>query len=140
MSATVAGFVADSFRWGSSSAPWFETVVIMCVIAVMALACVATFVIHQHRRERRLRPVADEWQALAVMSELCPHGWKAHLTLRGRDVPLPDDAPRSRMPLVELEWEQFEQESGQVATSRRVWAPTIEAALQTMAEDRWADA
>ena len=128
------GFVADSFRWGSSSAPLFETLVIVCVIAVMVLACACTLVIHQHRRERRLPPVADEWQALAVMSELCPRGWKAHLTLRGWDAPVPDDAPPSRAPLVELEWKQFEDDSGQVTVSRRAWAPSIEAALQTMAK------
>ena len=40
MSAAGLGFVADSFRWGSSYAPWYETLVIGCVIAVMAVACV----------------------------------------------------------------------------------------------------
>jgi hypothetical protein len=43
------------------------------------------------------------------------------------------------VPLVELEWKQFEQEPGRVAVERRVWAPTIERALQTMVDDRRTD-
>jgi hypothetical protein len=48
--------------------------------------------------------------------------------------------PPSRAPLVELEWRQFDEHSGQVAVARRVWAPTIEMALQAMVEDRQTDA
>ena len=33
--------------------------------------------------------------------------------------------PPSRVPLVELEWERFEEESGEIVATRRVWAPTI---------------
>jgi hypothetical protein len=83
--------------------------------------------------------VTDEWQALAVMGELCPDGWQAQITLYGWGAPVPDDAPPSRVPLVELEWKQFEQEPGRVAVERRVWAPTIERALQTMVDDRRTD-
>jgi len=140
MSGALAEFDAEAYRWGSSSAPWLETVVIMSVIAVLALICVCAFIVHQRRRERRVKPVADEWQALAVMGELCPHGWKAHVTLRGRGAPVPEDAPASSVPPVELEWKQFEAESQAVAASRRVWAPSIGAALQKMAEDRFTDA
>jgi hypothetical protein len=43
------------------------------------------------------------------------------------------------VPLVELEWKQFEEESGRVVVARRVWAPTIGEALQSMVEDRWTD-
>ena len=52
---------------------------------------------------------------------------------------MPADAPPARVPLVELEWKQFEEESGHVAVARRVWAPTIGEALQTMVEDRRTD-
>jgi len=52
---------------------------------------------------------------------------------------VPADAPPSRTPLVELEWKLFREESGQVAVARRVWAPTIGEALQTMIEDRRTD-
>jgi len=43
------------------------------------------------------------------------------------------------VPLVELEWKQFDEESGRVVVARRVWAPTISEALQAMVEDRWTD-
>jgi hypothetical protein len=83
--------------------------------------------------------VSDEWQALAVMGELCPHGWQAQITLYGWGAPVPDDAPPSRVPLIELEWKQFDEEPGRVAVARRVWAPTIGEALQLMVEDRRTD-
>ncbi len=91
----------------------------MLLIAAFLAACVSIF-IHLGRRDRRPRPVADQWQALAVMGELCPHGWQAQITLYGWEAPVPEDAPRSRAPLVALEWKQFAEESGQVAVSRRV--------------------
>ena len=138
MSAVRAGFVVDSYRWGSSYAPWYETVAIVFVIAVMALACVL-IVRRLRRRDQRPKRVADQWQALAVMGELCPYGWQAQITLYGWGAPMPVDAPRSRVPLVELEWKQFDGESGRVAVARRVWAPTIGEALQTMVEDRRTD-
>src|SRR5665213_42734 len=59
--------------------------------------------------------------------------------LYGWGAPVPADAPPSRTPLVELEWKLFREESGQVAVARRVWAPTIGEALQTMIEDRRTD-
>lgn len=43
------------------------------------------------------------------------------------------------MPPVELEWKQFDEEPGRVAVARRVWAPTIGEALQTMVNDRRTD-
>ena len=51
----------------------------------------------------------------------------------------PTDAPPSRVPLVELEWKQFDEESGGIVVARRVWAPTVGEALQTMVEDRRTD-
>ena len=81
----------------------------------------------------------DQWQALAVMGELCPYGWQAQITVYGWGAPVPADAPPARVPLIELEWEQFEEESGRIAVARRVWAPTIGQALQTMVEDRQTD-
>lgn len=52
---------------------------------------------------------------------------------------MPDDAPPSRVPLVELEWKEFDEDSGRVAVARRVWAPTIGEALQIMVDDRRTD-
>src|ERR1019366_7023647 len=95
--------------------------------------------LYLRRRYRRSKRVDDEWQALAVMGELCPYGWQAHINLYGWGAPVPDDAPPSRTPLVELEWEQFDEEPGRIAVARRVWAPTIAQALQAMGEDRQTD-
>ncbi len=135
MSAVCAGFVADSFRWGSSSAPLSETLAIAAAVAAMLVAC-ALIATHLRRRERRLKRVVDQWQALAVMGELCPRGWKAQITLSGCDAPLPADAPTSSEPLVQLEWLQFDERSAGAAVTRRVWAPSIGAALQRMVEAR----
>lgn len=108
------------------------------VVVALALGCAAIALYLRHR-DRRPKPVRDQWQALAVMGELCPHGWQAHITLYGWGAPVPADAPAWRVPLVELEWKQFDEEPGRIAVARRVWAPTIEEALQTMVNDRHTD-
>ena len=115
-----------------------DTLIVVLVIVLLALICVP-IVLYMRRRARRSRPVRDQWQALAVMGELCPHGWQAQITLYGWNAPIPDDAPPARAPLVELEWKQFAEEPGRVAVARRVWAPTIERALQVMVDDRRTD-
>ena len=130
--------LASGVQGGHAPAPGYETVVIVSVIALLTAAS-AAIAIYLRRRSRNLAHVADQWQALTVMGELCPHGWQAQITLYGWGAPVPDDAPPSRVPLVELEWMQFEDESGQVAVARRVWAPTIPEALQIMVEDRRTD-
>src|ERR1700677_609435 len=134
---TVGAFVLAN-RGGNLVAPGYETMWIVLAIVLMAAACVPIF-IYVRRQQRRPKPVTDQWQALAVMGELCAHGWQAQITLYGWGAPVPADAPPSRVPLVELEWKQFEEESGHVAIARRVWAPTIGEALQTMVEDRRTD-
>ncbi len=95
------------------------------------------------RRPRRPKPVNDQWGALAVMGELCPHGWDAQITLYGWGAPVPPDAPPARAPLVALEWKQYDEgvdgEPGRVVVARRVWAPTIDHALQSMVDDRRTD-
>ncbi len=138
MSLTAVALLIASYRGGSTYAPLYETFVIVPLIAVMTGACVLIGV-YLRRRHRRPKPVADQWQALAVMGELCPHGWQAQITLYGWGAPVPDDAPPSRVPLVELEWKQFDEEPGRVAVARRVWAPTIDEALQSMVDDRRTD-
>ena len=115
-----------------------DTLWVVLITVALALGCVPIF-IYLRRRQRRPKPVSDQWQALAVMGELCPHGWQAQITLYGWGAPVPADAPPWRVPLVELEWKQFDEEPGRVAVARRVWAPTIEEALQTMVNDRHTD-
>lgn len=138
MSVAGAISVIASYRGGSTYAPVYETFVIVPLIVVMALAAVL-IALYLRRRQRRPKPVADQWQAMAVMGELCPHGWQAQITLYGWGAPVPSDAPSSRVPLVELEWKQFEEEPGRVAVARRAWAPTIAEALQLMVQDRRTD-
>jgi hypothetical protein len=115
-----------------------DTLIVLLVIALLTLIGVP-IALYVRRRARRSRPVKDQWQALAVMGELCPYGWQAQITLYGWNAPIPDDAPPARAPLVELEWKQFAEEPGRVAVARRVWAPTIERALQVMVDDRRTD-
>jgi hypothetical protein len=139
MSPAHAGLlIASGVQGGGAPAPGYETLVIGVLVAAMALATV-WIVRHVRRRNRRAKPVGDQWQALAVMGELCPSGWQAQITVYGWGAPVPADAPPARAPLIELEWKQFEEESGRIAVARRVWAPTIGDALQTMVEDRRTD-
>ena len=137
MIASRIGFVLAN-RGGHLAALPRDTLTIALLVVAMLAGC-GLIAFHLRRRSRRATPVADQWQALAVMGELCPHGWQAQITLYGWGAPVPEDAPPSRVPLVELEWKQFAEESGQIAVARRVWAPTIGEALQSMVEDRRTD-
>jgi|GEM_PF-836462 hypothetical protein len=120
------------------NAPGQETLLVVALSLLLAAALVAVL-LYLRRSSRRARPVRDEWAALAVMGELCPHGWKAQVTIYGWGAPVPADAPASRVPLVELEWSQYDEQTGQVAVARRVWAPSIAEALEVMVEDRRTD-
>jgi hypothetical protein len=130
--------IASGVQGGHAPAPGRETLLVALMIAAMAVASMLIFV-HLRRRHRRPKPVDDQWQTLAVMGELCPDGWQAHITVYGWGSPMPADAPRSRAPLVELEWKQFDDEAGEVAVARRAWASNIGEALQRMVEDRRTD-
>jgi hypothetical protein len=139
MSAAGGGFVmASGVQGGHVQAPGYETLLVGLAIAAMAVAA-ALISMYLRRRYRQPKPVTDQWSALAVMGELCPDGWQAQITLYGWGAPVPADAPPSRVPLVELEWKQFDDEYGRVAVARRVWAPTIGEALGLMVEDRRTD-
>jgi hypothetical protein len=90
-------------------------------------------------RERRRRvenaAIAEE-RARALMSELCPHGWRAQITVfSGAD---PDDhrplTPDGRRALVALDWTELSADRG-----RRVWARTVGEALEAMVADRRTD-
>ena len=138
MSTPGAFVIASGVQGGHAPAPGGETLLIVLAIALMTVACWAIFA-YLRRLGERAKPVGDQWQALAVMGELCAHGWQAQITLYGWGAPIPEDAPPSRAPLVELEWKQFEEDSERIAVARRVWAPTIAEALQSMVEDRRTD-
>ena len=143
MLAGAAAVFASGVQGDGSSTPaahLSDLLDITAVIAGLAILAVAVALVVRGRRRRRVTPLEDQWGALAVMGELCPHGWQAQITLYGWGAPVPNDAPPSRVPLVELEWKQYdEQEPGQVAVARRAWAESIPAALQAMVEDRRTD-
>ncbi len=129
------GPVIASYRGGSTYAPLYETFVIVPLILALALACVL-IAVYLRRRSQRPRPVANQWQALAAMGELCARGWQAQINVYGHGAPAPADAPRSPVPLVELEWKQFDEGSERATAERRLWAPSIGEALQRMVDER----
>ncbi len=140
MSAVAVGSLIASGVQGGGEHPVTAHDTLIVVSAIAAMVGALVFIcLYLRRRARRPKPVKDQWQALAVMGELCPYGWQAQVTLYGWGAPMPADAPPSRAPLVELEWKQFDEEEGRIAVARRVWAPTIGEALQLMVEDRRTD-
>ncbi len=93
-------------------------------------------------RRRRLHAAATaEDAARAMMSELCPHGWRAQITLFA-DADADDHRPLTpdgRRAQVALDWTELRDESGRPAVMRRVWAGTVAEALQAMVADRRTD-
>lgn len=91
------------------------------------------------RRRRMLHAAATaELRSRAVMSELCPHGWHAQITLF--EHPDHDGCDGDARPdRVRLEWTELRDESGAPAVMRELWAPTVGAALQAMVSDRQTD-
>lgn len=99
MSVAAPAFVlASGVQGGHVPASGHETLPI--VLAIAAMAAVSVLIYLYLRRRYRPKPVTDHWQALAVMGELCPHGWQAQINLYGWGAPVPEDAPASRVPLV----------------------------------------
>jgi hypothetical protein len=74
------------------------------------------------------------------MGELCPHGWRAQITLFGavadEDRPV---APGGGPAQVALDWAELQDSGGPPAVMRRVWASTIGEALDAMVADRRTD-
>jgi hypothetical protein len=91
-------------------------------------------------RRRRLHAAASaEMRARAMMSELCPHGWRAQITMcSGDDEETPKTAD-GRPARVVLDWMELRDHGGQPAVVRRVWAGTIGEALEGMVADRRTD-
>ena len=90
------------------------------------------------RRRRHAAP-GDEMRARAMMSELCPHGWRAEITLfAGAEEQLPIGRD-GRRHAVALDWAELEGWSRQPAVTRRVVATTLSEALEAMITDRRTD-
>lgn len=145
--------VAQAVQFGSSNvghagllAPVLLIAFVVCVGAVavpllgVLISATRRLVRAWRARRRRLRAAANaETHARAMMSELCPHGWRAQITLfasADEDRAGAPDGPRAQ---VALDWTELRDESGTPAVMRRVWAPTIGEALDAMVSDRRTD-
>ena len=81
--------------------------------------------------------VGAERRARAMMGELCPHGWRAELTLYGGRTATESGEPVHAS--VALDWYELRPGGGEPAVVRRVWAPTVVEALEAMVADRRTD-
>lgn len=125
-------------------APLLLVLFVVCVGAVtvpllgVALSSSRGVVRSWRGNRRRLRRQAElETHARSMMSELCPHGWRAQITLFAAAAAAdgaPDDQAR-----VALDWTELEPDGGGPAVMRRVWASTIGEALEAMVLDRRTD-
>jgi hypothetical protein len=85
-------------------------------------------------RRRERAEAGAERRARALMGELCPDGWRAQITMFAPGDE-PPGAPPGEWARVALDWA----ERGGPAVVRRVWAPTVVAALDAMVADRRTD-
>ena len=89
---------------------------------------------------RRLRAAATaETRARAMMSELCPYGWHARITLLEGAIDPEGNVAGGARPRVALDWTELSPETSRPAVMRRVWADSIGAALDAMVADRRTD-
>ena len=92
----------------------------------------------RHHRQSLEAAATAEVRSRAIMSELCPHGWSAQISLF--EHPDPDGlADTTRPDRVRLEWTELRDESGAPAVMRELWAPSVGAALEAMVADRQTD-
>jgi hypothetical protein len=89
-------------------------------------------------RRRERADAGAERRARALMGELCQDGWRAQITLfaAGDEPPGAPPGDRAR---VALDWAELGPERGAPAIVRRIWAPTVAAALEAMVADRRTD-
>ncbi|MFZ0040660.1 MAG: hypothetical protein WAK93_05090 [Solirubrobacteraceae bacterium] len=100
----------------------------------------AQAVVRERRRRRRTERAAANAEARvrAQMSELCPNGWSAQISLtHGPDEISPASGRRRNG--VALVWTELQDETGRPAVMRRVSAPSITEALDAMVADRRTD-
>jgi hypothetical protein len=91
-------------------------------------------------QRRRLRAAATaETRARAMMSELCPHGWHAQITLLEGAIDPDGNVAGGVRPRVALDWTELSAGSGRPAVMRRVWSDSVAGALDAMVADRRTD-
>jgi hypothetical protein len=137
--------------------PWHHLAALRPALGVIALligvplgaAAVGTLLAAAARRLwRRRRPpqaagllgAAELEDGLrAAMSELCPHGWRAQITLFGPADELPPDAPFGPRSQVALDWAELDSDGDDALIVRRVWAASVAEAMEAMVADRRTD-
>ena len=97
----------------------------------------AAFFAWRARRRRTRAAATAERRARALMSELCPYGWRAQLTLYEGATAQENGEPVRDS--VALDWFELTERGDEPAVIRRVWAPTIGEALEAMVCDRRTD-
>lgn len=131
------------------------TTVLLPLLLIAAGACVGAVTLPLLRavlarsrrviRARRERGTPDgaaptaESRARALMSELCPHGWHAQITLLEGRMPGQPAEPESGGGPVAIDWVALGPGGAEAAVTRRVWAQSIDAALEAMVADRRTD-
>jgi hypothetical protein len=109
------------------------------LLGLLVPRCKRAIRARRHERRRRLAAANVERRTRALMSELCPQGWRAQITLLGPGDEVPPGLCDGEPVRVALDWAELEDESGRPAVIRRVWAPTIAEALEAMLADRRTD-
>ncbi len=113
--------------------------------ALVALLSVSTRSLQRALKQRRgvrrrlLDAAGAELRARAMMTELCPHGWRAQITLFEPGDELPEGAPAGERARVALDWAELGDGHDDIVVMRRVWGSTIVDALDAMVADRRTD-
>jgi len=142
--------VQGGVRFDPGPVNLLEPLALLAFIVVVALVVVPVLQLFGLRsrgalrsrlgKRRRARAAANaEVRARALMSELCPYGWRAQITLFETGDAERGGAPNEAQARVALDWTELEGGSGRPAVMRRVWAATIAEALDAMVADRRTD-
>jgi hypothetical protein len=91
-------------------------------------------------RRQLLAMATSELRSRMQMDELCPYGWHAEITVFSSAAHLPSEAPNPERVRIALDWAPLgfdaAPEDGSV---RRIWAESVNLALEAMVADRITD-
>jgi hypothetical protein len=115
--------------------------IILAVVSLAARWWRRTVGTWRTRRRLRKQSATAEVRARAMMSELCPFGWRAQIVMfeTGNEAEDPPLLAHGQPARVALDWTEFRDETGRPTVIRRVWAATIVEALEAMVADRRTD-